>query len=133
MNGQDLLFTALSIAVITLTVVLVIALWRLRKTIELIERRIDDAIRQIELTAENHRKTSTMVQDILQNAQRSAANVAYVTEGFREFRKTLDAATKVLEYAAIPVLGTVSSGLAGVKAAVTHIVNRFVRKESEHV
>jgi lipopolysaccharide biosynthesis regulator YciM len=130
LDGQTLLFTALSIAVITLTAVLVVATWRLRKTIELIERRVDDAIRQFEATAEQHRKTSGMVQDILQNAQRSAANVAYVTEGVREFRRTLDAATKVLEYAVIPVLGTVSSGLAGAKAAVTHIVNRFVRKES---
>lgn len=128
-----LLFTALSVAAIALAVVLGLTLWRLRNTIEHLERRMDDAIRQFEITAEDCRKTNAVVREILQHAERSAANVAHVTEGVRGFRKTLDAASSVLEFAAIPVLGTVAGGLAGVKAAVSHVVNRIVRKESDHV
>jgi uncharacterized protein YoxC len=128
-----LLFTALSVAAIALAVVLAMTLWRLRKTIDLMERRVDEAIRQFEMTAEDLRKTNAVVRDILQHAEKSAANVAHVTEGVRGFRKTLDAATSVLQFAVVPVLGNVAGGLAGVKAAVSHVVNRFVRKESDHV
>ncbi|MBI5576515.1 MAG: hypothetical protein HY896_09165 [Deltaproteobacteria bacterium] len=133
MSGQTILFTALSVAALALAVVLAMTLWRLQKTIDLLERRIDDAIRQFEVTAEDYRKTNAVVREILKHAERSAANVAHVTEGVRGFRHTLDAATKVLEYAVVPVLGTVASGLAGAKAAVSHVVNRYVRKESDHV
>ncbi|MBI5342840.1 MAG: hypothetical protein HZB63_05930 [Deltaproteobacteria bacterium] len=133
MGGQMLLFTALSVAAIALAVVLAMTLWRLRKTIDLMERRVDEAIRQFEMTAEDLRKTNAVVRDILQHAEKSAANVAHVTEGVRGFRKTLDAATSVLQFAVVPVLGNVAGGLAGVKAAVSHVVNRFVRKESDHV
>lgn len=128
-----LLFTALSVAAIALAVVLAMTLWRLRKTIDLMERRVDEAIRQFEMTAEDLRKTNAVVRDILQHAEKSAANVAHVTEGVRGFRKTLDAATSVLQFAVVPVLGNVAGGLAGVKAAVSHVVNRFVRKETDHV
>ncbi len=133
MSGQMLLFAALSIAAILLAVVLALTLWRLRKTIELLERRADEAIRQFEMTAEDLRKTNAAVREILEHAERSAANVAHVTEGVRGFRKTLDVATSILEYAVVPVLGNVAGGLAGAKAALSHVVNRVVRKESGHV
>lgn len=128
-----LLFTALSVAAIALAVVLALTIWRLRKTIEIMERRVDDAIRQFEMTAEDLRKTNAVVREILQHAERSAANVAHVTEGVRGFRRTLDAATAVMEFAALPVFKTAASGLAGVKAALSTVVNRFARKESDHV
>jgi hypothetical protein len=128
-----LLFAALSIAAILLSVVLALTLWRLRKTIELLERRADEAIRQFEMTAEDFRKTNAAVREILEHAERSAANVAHVTEGVRGFRKTLDVATSILEYAVVPVLGNVAGGLAGAKAALSHVVNRVIRKESGHV
>lgn len=128
MNGQTLLFAALSVAAIVLAVVLSMTLWRLRKTIDHMDRRVDEAIRQFEMTAEDLRKTNAAVRDILLHAERSAANVAHMTEGVRGFRKTLDAATAVLQYAFVPVLGNVAGGLAGAKAAVSHVVNRFVRK-----
>lgn len=133
MSGQTMLFAALSLAAIGLAVVLAMTLLSLRKTIGLLERRVDDAIRQLELTAEDLRKTNVVVRDILIHAERSVANVAHVTEGVRGFRKSLDAATAVLQYTAVPVLGTVAGGLAGVKAAILQIVNRFARKESDHV
>jgi len=132
LSGQAVLFTALSIAAIALAVVLAMTLWRLRRTIDRLDRRVDEAIRQFEMTAEDLRKTNAVVRDILLHAEKGAANVAHVTEGVRGFRKTLDAATAVLQYAVVPVLGNVAGGLAGVKAAVSHVVNRFVRREGSH-
>jgi hypothetical protein len=113
-------------------VVLAMTLWRLRRTIDHLERRVDEAIRQFEMTAEDLRKTNGMVQGILGHAERSAANVAHMTEGVRGFRKTLDAATGILQLAVVPVLGNVAGGVAGVKAAVSHVVKRFARREGSH-
>src|SRR3972149_3194542 len=110
-----MLFTALSIAAIGLAVVLAMTLWRLRETINLLERRVDDAIRQLELTAEDLRKTNAVVRDILLHTERSVANMAHVTEGVRGVRKALDAATAVLQHTVGPVLGTGAGGLAGAK------------------
>jgi hypothetical protein len=107
-------------------------LLRLRRTIDHLDRRVDEAIRQFEMTAEDLRKTNAVVRDMLLHAERGAANLAHVTEGVRGFRKTLDAATAVLQFAVVPVLGNVAGGLAGVKAAVSHVVNRFVRREGGH-
>jgi uncharacterized protein YoxC len=132
LSGQVLLFAALSIAAIALAVVLAMTLWRLRRTIDHLDRRLDEAIRQFEMTAEDLRKSNAVVRDILLHAERGAANVAHVTEGVREFRKTLNAATAVLQYTVVPVLGNVAGGLAGLKAAVSHVVNRFVRREGSH-
>lgn len=128
-----LLFGALSVAAIVLAVVLAMTLWRLRKTIDHMERRVDEVLRQVEMTAEDFRKTNAVARDILIHAERSAANVAHVTEGVRGFRKALDAATTVLDIAFVPVMGRAAGALAGVKAAVSHVVNRFARKESGHV
>lgn len=133
MSGQMFLFAALSVAAIVLAVVLAMTFWRVRKSIDLLERRVDESLRQFEMTAEDLRKTNALVRDILLHAERGAANVLHVTEGVRGFRRTLDAATSVLEHSVVPLLGTVAGGLAGAKAAVSHVVNRFVRKESEHV
>jgi uncharacterized protein YoxC len=127
------LFAALSVAAIVLAVVLAMTLWRVRKSIELLERRVDESLRQFEMTAEDLRKTNALVRDILIHAERSAANVLHVTEGVRGFRRTLDLATSVLEYSVVPLLGTVAGGLAGAKAVISHVVNRFARKESDHV
>lgn len=132
MSGQILLFAALSVAAIVLAVVLAMTLWRIRGTIDHMDRRMEEAIRQFEMTAEDIRKTNAVMRDILLHAERSAANVAHLTEGVRGFRKTLDVATSILQYAVVPVLGNVAGGMAGAKAAVSHVVNRFVRREGSH-
>ena len=132
MSGQILLFAALSVAAIVLAVVLAMTVWRVRKSIDLLERRVDESLRQFEMTAEDFRKTNASVREVLIHAERSAANVEHVTEGVRGFRRTLDMAKSVLEYSVVPLLGTVAGGLAGTKAAVSHVVNRFVRREDSH-
>jgi hypothetical protein len=103
-------------------------LWRLRGTIEHMDHRMDEAMRQFEMTAEELRKTNAVARDLLLHIEKSVANVEHMTEGIRGFRRTLDAATSVLQFVAIPVLGNVAGGLAGVKAAVSHVVNRFAGK-----
>lgn len=128
-----MLLAALSLAAILLAVVLAITILRLKKTIELLERRVDESLRQFEMTAEDLRKTNGVVREILLHAEKSAANVAHLSEGVRGFRKTLDLATSVMEYSVVPVLGTVAGGLAGVKAAVSHVVNQVGRKEKRNV
>jgi uncharacterized protein YoxC len=131
LSGQLLLFAALSVAALVLAVALAVTLLRLRKTIELLERRLDESLRQFEMTAEDLRKTSGVLREILIHAERSAANVEHVTEGVRAFRSTLDAASSVMSHVAIPVLGNVAGVLAGAKAAVSHVVNRFGPKEGK--
>jgi hypothetical protein len=132
LSGQIILFAALSVAAIVLAVVLGMTLWRIRQSIGFLERRVDESLRQFEMTAEDLRKTSASVRSVLVHAERSAANVEHVTEGVRGFRRTLDMATAVLEYSVVPLLGTVAGGLAGTKAALSHVVNRFVRREDSH-
>ncbi len=46
MSGQTLLFAALAAAAIMMAVVLALTLWRLRRTIENMDRRMDEAVRQ---------------------------------------------------------------------------------------
>lgn len=133
MSGQILLFAALSVAAIVLAVVLAMTLWRVRKSIDLLERRVDESLRQFEMTAEDLRKTNALVRDILLHVERSAENVSHVTEGIRGFRRTFDVATSILKYSVVPVLGNVAGGLAGAKAALSHVVNRVVGKEGGHV
>lgn len=127
-SGQMLLFTAMSLAVVALAAVLVLFIWRLRRAVETLERRLDESLRQVEMTAEELRKTNATVREILEHARKSAANVEHVTEGVRGLRKTLDAATSVADLAVVPVLGNVAAGMAGVRAAVAHLVHRHFGK-----
>lgn len=130
MNWQMLLFTLLTLAAIALAIALILLILRLKKTIELMESRMDDAIRQFEITAEDLRKTNAVAREILQHTERGVANVAQVTESVRGLRRGLDAATKVMDYGFIPFLGTVAGGMAGVKAAISYALKRYGGKES---
>ncbi len=127
-----LLFATLSVAAIVLAVVLALTLWRIRKSIDFFERRLDESLRQFEMTAEDLRKTNATLREILQGAERSVANVEHLTEGVRGFRRTLDVASSVLEHTVVPLLGTVAGGLAGAKTAVSHVINRHSRREESH-
>lgn len=132
MVTQSSLLTLLTFASIVPVVVLIWAIWKLLKTIEKLATRIDSSLRQVELTAEELRKTNAVVLEIMTHAEKSAENVQHVTEGVRKFRKTLDAATGILDFAVLPVLGTVAGVLAGSKAGVSHVVSRIFRKEGRH-
>jgi len=126
------LLSILTLAAVALVVAVIITLRKIGKSAERLATRVDESLRQLEMTAEDIRKTSTVARDVLGRAERAAANVEHVTEGVRGFRRTLDVATAVLDFAVVPVLGNVAGGMAGVKAVVSTVVNRLFRKEVCH-
>ena len=128
-DAQTLLYLALAVASLLLAIVLAIALMALRRNLELLTRRIDETLRQVEMTAEDLRKTNVAVREILTGVEKGVSNVAHFTEGVRSLRGSLDVASKVLDIAVSPMLVNLAGGVAGVKAAASHILGRFGRKE----
>ena len=133
MITQSNLLMVLTLAGIILVVAMAWAIWKLLKTIERLSDRLDLSLREIERTAEDLRKTNAVLREILVHAEKGAANVEHMTEGARKFRRTLDAASGVLEFAVVPVLGNMAGVLAGSRAALSLVSNRIFRKEGRHV
>jgi histidinol dehydrogenase len=123
------LFVALAVAAVVLVLVLSVALLSIKRNMDRITQRLDESLRQFEMTAEDARKTNAAVREIITEVERGVSNVTHFTEGFRAFRGTMDVATKVLDHAVSPALVNVASVLVGFKAATSHILDRFVRKE----
>lgn len=132
MSGQMVLLSILTLAAVALAVTVIITLWKLARTVDRLASRLDESLRQLETAAEHVRQTSAVTLEILGRAERAAGNVEHMTEGLRGFRRTLDAATAVLDFAVVPVLGNVAGSLAGAKAAVLTVVNRLFGKEDGH-
>jgi methyl-accepting chemotaxis protein len=126
-----MLFVALSFAVIVISVVLAVTLLQLRRTIRQLETRLDSTLRQAEMTAEDLRRTNAAVREILVHVERVSANVALVSDGGKQLRKTLDLASAGIAGIVLPVLGSVSGVTAGARAFVETIVRRNSRKEGE--
>jgi uncharacterized protein YoxC len=129
LDAQTILFIVLAVAVVVLVAVLSSALLSIRRNMDRITQRLDESLRQFEMTAEDVRKTNAAVRDILSDIDRGVSNVTHFTEGVRALRGTVDVATKVFEHAVSPALVNVASVLVGFKAATSHILERFVRKE----
>jgi uncharacterized protein YoxC len=129
LDAQSVLFIALAVGVAVLVVVLSVALLSIKRNVERITQRLDESLRQFEMTAEEARKTNAAVREIISEVERGVSNVAHFTEGVRALRGTVDVATKVLDHAVSPALVNVASVLVGFKAATSHILERFVRKE----
>lgn len=129
LDAQMVLFIALAVAVVALVVVLSISLLSIRRNVDRITQRVDESLRQFEMTAEDVRKTNAAVREILSDVERGVSNVTHFTEGVRALRGTVDVATKVFDHAVSPALVSAASALAGLKAATSHILDRFVRKE----
>ena len=132
MITQSDLLTVVALAAIVLVAAMTFAIWKLLKTVEKLASRVDESFQKFETTAEEIRKSNAVFHEIMSRCERGVANVEHVTEGVRKFRKTLDAASGVLDFAVLPVLGTMAGVLAGSKTAVSHVVNRIFRKEGRH-
>ena len=130
MDAQTVLFIALAVAAVILVFVLSIVLLSIRRNVNQITRRLDESLRQFEMTAEDLRKTNADVREILSGVERGVSNVTHLTEGVRALRGTVDVATKVFDHALSPALVNIASVLVGFKAATSHILDRFVRKEA---
>lgn len=129
MEAQTVLFLALAVAAVAFVVVLSIALLSIRRSVDRITRRIDESLRQLEMTAEDARKTNAAIREILSDVGRGVSNVTHLTEGVRALRGPVDVAAKVFDYAVSPALVNIASVLVGFKVATSHILERFVRKE----
>jgi len=129
LDAQSVLFIALAVGVVALVAVLSVALLSIKRNVERITQRLDESLRQFEMTAEDARKTNAAVREIISEVERGVSNVTHFTEGVRALRGTVDVATKVFDHAVSPTLVNVASVLAGFKAATSHILDRFVRKE----
>lgn len=129
MDAQSVLFIALAIGVVALVAVLSVALLSIRRNVDRITQRLDESLRQFEMTAEDARKTNAAVREIISEVERGVSNVTHFTEGVRALRGTVDVATKVFDHAVSPALVSAASALVGLKAATSHILDRFVRKE----
>jgi low affinity Fe/Cu permease len=129
LDAQTVLFIALAVAAVALVVVVSVALLSIRRDVDRITKRVDESLRQFEMTAEDVRKTNAAFREILSDVERGVSNVTHFTEGVRALRGTVDVATKVFDHAVSPALVSTASALAGLKAATSHILDRFVRKE----
>jgi low affinity Fe/Cu permease len=132
LDAQTVLYIALSVAVVALVVVLSVAALSIRRNVDRITQRVDESLRQFEMTAEDVRRTNAAVRAILSDIDRGVSNVTHFTEGIRALRGTVDVATKVFDHAVSPALMSVASVLVGLKAATSHILDRFVRKEERN-
>ena len=129
MDAQTILFIVLAVAVVALVVVLSSALLSIRRNMDRITQRLDESLRQFEMTAEDVRKTNAAFRDILSDVERGVSNVTHFTEGVRALRGSVNVVTKVFDHAVSPALVTAASVLVGLKAGTSHILDRFVRKE----
>ncbi len=129
MEALTVLFLALAVAAVAFVVVLSIALLSIRRSVDRITRRVDESLRQLEMTAEDARKTNAAIREILSDVGRGVSNVTHLTEGVRALRGPVDVAAKVFDYAVSPALVNIASVLVGFKVATSHILERFVRKE----
>lgn len=129
MDAQTVLFIALAVAVVALVSVLSVVLLSIRRNVNQITQRLDESLRQFEMTAEDSRKTNADVRKILSDVERGVSNVTHFTEGVRSLRGSVDVVTKVFDHAVSPALVGAASVIVGLKAATSHILDRFVRKE----
>jgi uncharacterized protein YoxC len=129
LEAQTVLFIALAVAAVALVVVVSVALLSIQRNVDQITKRVDESLRQFEMTAEDVRKTNAAFREILSEMERGVSNVTHFTEGVRALRGTVDVATKVFDHAVSPALVSTASALVGLKAATSHIFDRFVRKE----
>ena len=121
-------FFALAVSVVVFVVVMSIVLLSIRRNVNQITQRLDESLRQFEMTAEDARKTNAAVREIISEVERGVSNVTHLTEGIRSLRGPVDVVSKVFEHALSPALVNAASVLVGFKAATSHILDRIVRK-----
>ena len=130
MDAQTILFLALAVSVVVFVVVMSIVLLSIKRNVDQITTRLDESLRQFEMTAEDARKTNAAVREIISEVERGVSNVTHFTEGIRTLRGSVDVVSKVFEHALAPALINTASVFVGLKAATSHILDRFVRKEA---
>jgi uncharacterized protein YoxC len=130
LDAQTILFLALAVSVVVFVLVMSIVLLSIKRNVDQITTRLDESLRQFEMTAEDLRKTNAAIREIISEVEQGVSNVTHLTEGIRSLRGPVDVVSKVFEHALSPALVSAASVLVGFKAATSHILDRIVRKEA---
>lgn len=129
MDPLSILYIALSVSVLLLAVVLSFVLLAIRRNAERLTTRLDDTLRQVEMTAEDLRRTNSSFREVVSRMDRAVSNVSHFTEGIRALRAPVDVAMKVLDHSLTPALVGFAGGLAGIKAAASYVLQKYTGKE----
>ncbi|MCL2103037.1 MAG: hypothetical protein FWH25_03265 [Syntrophorhabdaceae bacterium] len=125
MDPLSFLYFVLAVSALVFSIGVAIALLGIQKSLERLTNRLDETFKQVEITMEDVRKTNTVLLGIASNVDHAAANFAHLTDGVRHLRGTVDIASKVVHQSVSPLLIGLAGGLAGLKAAVSHIAQRI--------
>jgi hypothetical protein len=123
------MYIALAVSALILAIGVTYALLGIRRSVEQLTQRLDETLRQVEMTTEELRKTNTAVRGVVSGLDLAVSNVMHFTEGIRALRGPVDVMMKVLDHSVSPTLVGFSGGIAGIKAAASHILHRFAGKE----
>ena len=125
MESLSVLYVALAVSSLVLAIAVAVTLWEIVKSVKLLTHRLDETLRQVEVTVEDLRKTNFAVRGVISNVDYATANVAHLTDGVKHLRGVVDVATKVIDRSVSPALIGFAGGLAGFKAAFSHIAQRI--------
>ena len=125
MDFLPVLYIVLAVSALVFAVGVVITLRGIGKNVAHLTQRLDEALRQLEMTAEDLRKTNSIFRGIVINIDHASSNFAHITDGVRRFRGVVDAATKVVDCSIFPTLIGLAGLFAGIKAAVSSIAQRI--------
>ena len=119
------LYIALAVSALVFAVGVVVTLRGIGKNVAHLTMRLDESLRQLEMTAEDLRKTNSIFRGIVSNVDHATANFANFTDGIRNLRKAVDVTTKVVDGSILPTLIGLAGVFAGIKAVVSNIAQRF--------
>jgi uncharacterized protein YoxC len=119
------LYIALAISALIFAIGVTVAMMGIRNSVAQVTQRLDETLRQVEMTTEDLRKTNNAVRGVVSSVDYAVANVAHFTDGIRGLRQPVDVAAKVFDRTVSPALIGFAGGLAGIKAAASYIVHRI--------
>jgi len=131
LDPLSILYIALAVAVLIVGIAIAVALLGVRRNVAQLTQRLDETLRQFEMSSEDLRKTNAAVREVVNDVDRAVGNVAHFTDGVRALRQPLDVVSKILELSVSPTLINLAGGLAGVRAAASHIIHRGAGKEEK--
>jgi len=129
LDSLSIMHIALAVSALILAIGVTYALLGIRRSVEQLTQRLDETLRQVEMTTEELRRTNTAVRGVVSGLDIAVSNVTHFTEGIRTLRGPVDLVMKVLDHSVSPTLVGLSGGIAGIKAAASHILHRFAGKE----
>ncbi len=128
-DALSILYVALAVAILIVAIAVAVVLLGMRRNMAQLVQRMDETLRQVEISSEDLRKTNAAVREVILGVDRAVGNVAHFTEGIRALRQPVDVVSKILDLSVSPTLINLAGGLAGIKAAASHLLHRGAGKE----